>query len=863
MEAISTAVYLNPFLTSTPAMIALIIKAGIYLYARHSNTHNYRTRLYLLFLFALSIQNIAEIAHFYVLADGIIPTFEITAYYAASIVAILLLFHLSIALSWEHRWPGLARWVYGIGYVYGFTVLALLVTSGLIIQGFEPIAYTVTRIPGPFYYLFEFLVLVLCCLVMVFFFVGAVYADSSRQRAQNALLLVAVIPIIAIVAVVLTLLHFGFRWLNASVVLPLGITLFLLVSAYAIHQHRIFDIQFFLPWSKVRRRKTRFHNRIRRLISEIADLPSPGDLVMRLSDTLRCSVVLLGSAQPAYTGAGAQRMKEIPSEVLCKVDEIVVAQEIADTKPNICRVMTSHKIAAIVPFHPHNSDAAGWLLLGNSFEDNVYSELDFRVVEGLFGRMSELFLDKFAQLRSEIRLMREGVQTLEAENQTLKALLDKVRDADGPSVQEHGLIYTGDSTVHSVSEAVRLSCGCLNQSITLLGRDRNMVRALRHEFQDVKAYVDVSSKAFQRSAQPEILVCRVDGDLPELAHKLHGWKNATAVLLYGLEAKEFATKYCDMFAGGLVDIVDGADLATLISRLRALLLVCRHCVFVRNHDVPLIGNSPIFRSYIRNLQLHSKFKDLLLVDHGADLEQFVESVRYMHDWAKLPGTPLVAEAAELAHATINGDGTIAIFDADLSVQATRQVFTELMKRNDSPRLILGCGCKANGLAILSSEFGSDLQVSSITMPKLAERTSDIGFLLHYFFLQFNVRSPVSVSYGQTDVDAMLASNALSSIGTFRQAIFQRFCDQARQVIQMEVGHTLSEIDIDFEQSGRSLAELVGDFEARIIRQTLDRCGGNKAKTSRVLGLRPNTLHYKIERYGLSGTTDPHNAGPRG
>ena len=29
------------------------------------------------------------------------------------------------------------------------------------------------------------------------------------------------------------------------------------------------------------------------------------------------------------------------------------------------------------------------------------------------------------------------------------------------------------------------------------------------------------------------------------------------------------------------------------------------------------------------------------------------------------------------------------------------------------------------------------------------------------------------------------------------------------------------------------------------------CGGNKAKAARLLGLRANTLHYKIERYGLA------------
>ena len=45
---------------------------------------------------------------------------------------------------------------------------------------------------------------------------------------------------------------------------------------------------------------------------------------------------------------------------------------------------------------------------------------------------------------------------------------------------------------------------------------------------------------------------------------------------------------------------------------------------------------------------------------------------------------------------------------------------------------------------------------------------------------------------------------------------------------------------------------VAAFEARLIEQTLKRCQGNKSKAARLLGLRPNTLHYKLERYGLGG-----------
>ena len=57
-------------------------------------------------------------------------------------------------------------------------------------------------------------------------------------------------------------------------------------------------------------------------------------------------------------------------------------------------------------------------------------------------------------------------------------------------------------------------------------------------------------------------------------------------------------------------------------------------------------------------------------------------------------------------------------------------------------------------------------------------------------------------------------------------------------------------NIDISTAERSLDELTTEFESRIIRATLERCDGNKSKAARLLGIRPNTLHYKLQRYGI-------------
>lgn len=49
---------------------------------------------------------------------------------------------------------------------------------------------------------------------------------------------------------------------------------------------------------------------------------------------------------------------------------------------------------------------------------------------------------------------------------------------------------------------------------------------------------------------------------------------------------------------------------------------------------------------------------------------------------------------------------------------------------------------------------------------------------------------------------------------------------------------------------RPLEVTVREFESELIARAIASCKGNKTAAARMLGLRPNTLHYKIKRYGL-------------
>ena len=55
--------------------------------------------------------------------------------------------------------------------------------------------------------------------------------------------------------------------------------------------------------------------------------------------------------------------------------------------------------------------------------------------------------------------------------------------------------------------------------------------------------------------------------------------------------------------------------------------------------------------------------------------------------------------------------------------------------------------------------------------------------------------------------------------------------------------------------GRSkkLTDMLGNMERRLIRESLDRCGGNQSRAARELGLSEQSLRYRLRRYAISRT----------
>jgi hypothetical protein len=411
----SIAAIFTPY--ALPAVLSLIAKAAIYFYARYSKVHNLQTRLYLLFLFSLSVQNLAELGAFVAKAESLVQPWSGRLYFGTNIFAVVFLLHLALLVGngWRHTSDNkIPAWGIALLYTPALFLETLLWGTSLLVAGFEPMGYTYTKIPGLLFFLWE-------SYAICYFFVAMgvlVYGSSTRstafQRLQNKFLLVGLLPIITLAIAVIVLQRFGFHGFNTTSTLPIAITFFLAVTAHATHQHRLFDIEFFIPWSKTRKRKTEFYRRIQTTMGEIAVMNSVQEILDRVAKILRCQVALLGMPQPIVApvadqrrGADGDSPSAFPEDALRSIAHIVVTEEIAQTQPELCGLMKRYKIGAIVPFEGYADLSPHWMLLGEHFNRQVYTPLDFHSVEALFHRITDRFLEDRLLQRAELEQLQE------------------------------------------------------------------------------------------------------------------------------------------------------------------------------------------------------------------------------------------------------------------------------------------------------------------------------------------------------------------------------------------------------------------------------------------------------------------------
>ncbi len=843
---------MNPYLLSLPAAIAFGIKLVLVLYAQRSPLRTKQTRLFLYFIFVLALQNIIEVSGFFTTHRGVAPIFEGFAYFAVSIVAIALLIHLALSLAFPEDRPQLPLTI-GV-YTCMTLLLALLLFTPYLVTGFAPFNYGFSRVPGPLYVLFEGYAILAFVVVIGLLLYGSLQQTARQDRIRCQFMLLGMLPMAVLVILTVVLLHLDIRWFNSTVTLPIAITFFLIVTAYATHQYRLFDIQFYIPWSRVRKRKTAFHRHIRGMIAEIADLPSVDEAIKRLAQTLGCPVALLGGDGAVMAVANApDRMIRMPREALLETESIIVTDEIKDAYPETHVVMKRHGVAAAVPFYPHSRNASGWLLLGDSFSELVYTPLDFRLAEELFGKMADLFLDKLLTMRAQLAEANKQMRLMQRQIEKTESMLVPLQH-DVETLRRENMRLLKEQRADSLGRRrADTSARTLAATITLLARDKPMVRRLRQHFPQAAHFVGPDSIGFRRKSLPDVLVAQVELGTSAANHKL--LRIATenlgrvAILLYGSGASELASRHKKELLGSLMQVMPRETTDESLVRMIYAMAELGKAVFaVHDPNCPLVARSQVFSHSLSEARRLAGLTEPVLIS-TSDIQQAVALARYMYETSGRRGSFEILRAAKLEHdfpLRLNNHegGTLMIDDYSVAPGPVRSKLLETLTNESEWRVIAATSCDAREIAQQLQAINQKCGPLLLDIPRMRERKADIQPLVHYYTLQFNLQTGSENYLRQTEVDELMAEEFPASVSALKASVFRRL--QSKQERPPDAA------DIDYDVTNKTLDEHVAEFEARLIAQTLERCDGNKSKTARLLGLRPNTLHYKLERYGLSG-----------
>jgi DNA-binding NtrC family response regulator len=106
------------------------------------------------------------------------------------------------------------------------------------------------------------------------------------------------------------------------------------------------------------------------------------------------------------------------------------------------------------------------------------------------------------------------------------------------------------------------------------------------------------------------------------------------------------------------------------------------------------------------------------------------------------------------------------------------------------------------------------------------------------------------------IDEFQARPNASQVSERVRGLKEMVFDLLKEVQSLEHEELVSELTapqnsyrLDIEK-GIKFEDVVRQFETNIIQQALSITGGNQARAARLLGIKPNTLNYKVKLYNL-------------
>ncbi|MCH7814998.1 MAG: hypothetical protein IIC60_00370 [Proteobacteria bacterium] len=241
-----------------PALFAICLKIAIFLRYHHSlRRENFNLAMFFIAIFLL---NIAEL-------------FSIKAQFSEHTLLLILLAYDCCAIFTLHAYVNLALEYSEFNWHTNKIKLALngilaslivaMIFSRSIVAGVEPTSYSLTRIAGDMYWVFELYLLGGLLLAVSLLFRGMTHSASNVSRQQCLIVLISTAAPVAVTFAVMLLMAIGVN-INSAILMSLAFTASLAMMVFAEEKTRLFRLLTFIPYTKERK----FHKQLMEQITE-------------------------------------------------------------------------------------------------------------------------------------------------------------------------------------------------------------------------------------------------------------------------------------------------------------------------------------------------------------------------------------------------------------------------------------------------------------------------------------------------------------------------------------------------------------------------------------------------------------------
>jgi transcriptional regulator with GAF, ATPase, and Fis domain len=164
-------------------------------------------------------------------------------------------------------------------------------------------------------------------------------------------------------------------------------------------------------------------------------------------------------------------------------------------------------------------------------------------------------------------------------------------------------------------------------------------------------------------------------------------------------------------------------------------------------------------------------------------------------------------------------------------------------------------------AVAAGRFRQDLwyrlNVVAITMPPLRLRRTDIPMLAAHFAARFGRGRAVELS--PDALDALRAYDWPGNVRELENAIERAVVlGGCNNIVADDLPEAVLESSTPRTRDGAAYHQTVLDVKRRLIRDAIERSGGNYTAAARLLGINPTYLHRLVNNLQLRDTTAPHS-----